>query len=52
FCSGLQAIAYWAFIKDFDVTWWAFNLYLMIHPLFFIKLLIKDNGNQKSNLSL
>ncbi|MEW4227642.1 YvaD family protein [Priestia megaterium] len=52
FCSGLQAIAYWAFIKDFDFTWWAFNLYLMVYPLFFIKLLIKDNGNQKSNLSL
>ncbi|WP_434063781.1 DUF5360 family protein [Priestia megaterium] len=21
FFSGLQAIAYWAFIKDFDLTW-------------------------------
>ncbi|MFS2173715.1 YvaD family protein [Priestia megaterium] len=50
FCSGIQAIAYWAFIKDFDLTWWAFNLYLMIYPLFFIKLLIKDNGNQESKL--
>jgi hypothetical protein len=50
FCSGIQAIAYWAFIKDFDLTWWAFNLYLMIYPLFFITLLIKDNGNQKSKL--
>ncbi|OAB47297.1 YvaD family protein [Paenibacillus antarcticus] len=40
FCSGLQAIAFWSFIKDFDITWWVFNLYLMIYPLFFIRLFI------------
>jgi len=40
FCSGLQAIAFWSFIKDFDITWWLFNLYLMIYPLFFIRLFI------------
>ncbi|MEH7200682.1 DUF5360 family protein, partial [Priestia megaterium] len=44
FCSGLQAIAYWAFIKDFNLTWWAFNLYLMVYPLLFIKLLINNRG--------
>ncbi|MNB98557.1 hypothetical protein D3C75_458130 [compost metagenome] len=37
FCSGLQAIAFWAFAMDFDMFWWSFNLYLMIYPLFFIK---------------
>ncbi|REJ25208.1 MAG: hypothetical protein C6P37_15015 [Caldibacillus debilis] len=37
FCSGLQAIAFWAFRRDFDPVWWAFNLYLMIYPLFFIR---------------
>ncbi|MFE3979985.1 MULTISPECIES: DUF5360 family protein [unclassified Priestia] len=52
FCSGLQAIAYWVFIKDFAFTWWAFNLYLMIYPLFFTKLVIKNSDNQKSNLSI
>jgi Family of unknown function (DUF5360) len=40
FCSGLQAIAFWAYSKDFDITWWAFNLYLMIYPLFFFKKFI------------
>ncbi|MED4463259.1 YvaD family protein [Metabacillus fastidiosus] len=38
FCSGLQAIAFWAFNKDFDISWWAMNLYLMIYPLFFMRL--------------
>ncbi|WP_416433811.1 DUF5360 family protein [Priestia megaterium] len=52
FLSGLQAIAYWAFIKDFDLTWWAFSLYLMIYPLFFIKLFIKDSSNQKKHFSM
>ncbi|WP_371399886.1 DUF5360 family protein [Priestia megaterium] len=51
FRSGLQAIAYWALMKDFNLTWWAFNLHLMIYPLFFIKLFIKDNSNQKKHLS-
>lgn len=46
FCSGLQAIAFWAFTKDFDVTWWLFNLYLMIYPLFFIKMFIKNHQSQ------
>ncbi|MBD8028008.1 YvaD family protein [Ureibacillus sp. Re31] len=41
FCSGLQAIAFWVFIKDFDLAWWAFNLYLMIYPLFFIRKFLK-----------
>ncbi|WP_051317224.1 YvaD family protein [Ectobacillus panaciterrae] len=43
FCSGLQAIAFWSFSKDFDITWWAFNLYLMIYPLFFIKIFTTEN---------
>ncbi|EGL18282.1 MULTISPECIES: YvaD family protein [unclassified Paenibacillus] len=37
FCSGLQAIAFWGFSGDFDAAWWAFNLYLMIYPLFFLR---------------
>ncbi|KYD26322.1 hypothetical protein B4113_1100 [Geobacillus sp. B4113_201601] len=36
----MQAIAFWAFSKDFDITWWAVNLYLMIYPLFFIRTFI------------
>ncbi|WP_106766698.1 Loki-CTERM sorting domain-containing protein [Paenibacillus faecalis] len=41
FCSGLQAIAFWAFAGDFDVFWWGFNLYLLIYPLFFLRLVMK-----------
>lgn len=40
FCSGLQAIAFWALRNDFDITWWIFNLYLLIYPLPFIYKLI------------
>lgn len=43
FCSGLQAIAFWVLQKDFDLSWWIPNLYLMIYPMFFIKYLIKNN---------
>lgn len=40
FCSGLQAIAFWVFSKNFDITLWAINLYLIIYPLFFIRTFI------------
>lgn len=42
FCSGLQAIAFWAFKGDFDVSWWAINGYLLIYPLYFIYKIIID----------
>lgn len=44
FCSGLQAIAFWAFANDFDIFWWAFNLYLLIYPLFFLKTVMTGYG--------
>ncbi|OXB93734.1 hypothetical protein B9L23_01925 [Parageobacillus galactosidasius] len=47
FCSGLQAIAFWVFRKDFDITWWAANLYLMIYPLFFIKDFIAEKNKDR-----
>ncbi|WP_366248869.1 DUF5360 family protein [Terribacillus aidingensis] len=40
FCSGLQAIAYWSFNGDFDMSWWIMNLYLLIYPIFFIVPLV------------
>lgn len=42
FCSGLQAIAFWSFRLDFDWTWWLFNLYLLLYPCFYMKLVIKQ----------
>ncbi|MCX8130497.1 MAG: YvaD family protein [Clostridia bacterium] len=41
FCSGLQAIAFWAIKQEFDPAWWIPNLFLMVYPLFFIKKLIR-----------
>ena len=46
FCSGLQAIAFWAYAGDFDIYWWGFNLYLMIYPLFFLKTVKKKKKNE------
>ena len=36
FCSGLQAIAFWSLRGDFDLVWWAPNLFLMVYPLWFL----------------
>lgn len=41
FCSGLQAIAFWAIKQDFDLAWWIPNLYLLLYPLFFIPGLVR-----------
>nr|WP_299422876.1 DUF5360 family protein [uncultured Emticicia sp.] len=41
FCSGLQAISFWIIRKDFDITWWLPNLFLVIYPLFFIHKILK-----------
>ena len=34
-CSGLMALAFWALRRDFDVTWWLPNAFLLVYPLFF-----------------
>ncbi|MGG4496398.1 YvaD family protein [Brevibacillus reuszeri] len=44
FCSGLQAIAFWAFKADFDWGWWIPNLYLLIYPLFFLPRFIGESN--------
>lgn len=33
FCSGLMAISFWAILGQFDPTWWAVNIWLMVLPL-------------------
>jgi len=42
FTSGLQAIAFWTIRLDFDVTWWLFNGFLLVYPLFYIPKFLKD----------
>lgn len=34
--SGLQAVAYWTLARDFDLTWWLPNLFLLVYPLYYI----------------
>jgi hypothetical protein len=46
FCSGLQAIAFWALRAEFDLTWWLANGYLLICPLFFIPCLLSERPEQ------
>lgn len=42
FASGLMAIAFWSIRRDFDLSWWLPNLYLMLYPVYFIIALIKQ----------
>jgi hypothetical protein len=40
--SGLQAISYWALAREFDMTWWIPNLFLLLYPLFFLPKLMRE----------
>ncbi|QYN39823.1 YvaD family protein [Pseudonocardia sp. DSM 110487] len=31
--AGLMALAYWALRGEFDITWWAPNLFLLLYPV-------------------
>lgn len=52
FCSGLQALAFWAIRSDFDWSWWLANGYLLLYPLFFIpKLLSRRIGESERRMT-
>lgn len=38
--SGLQAIAFWAVRADFEIGWWAPNLFLLVWPLPFLARMV------------
>jgi len=38
-CAGLMAIAFWAIRCDFDLFWWAANLFLLLWPVPFLACL-------------
>lgn len=38
--SGLQAIAFWAVRSDFELGWWAPNVFLLLWPLPFIARMV------------
>ena len=40
FCSGLQAVAFFALNRDFDPVWWGPNLFLLLYPLAFVRPLL------------
>lgn len=42
FVSGLQALAFWTIRLDFDITWWLFNGFLLIYPLFYIPRFLRE----------
>ncbi len=41
FCAGFMAISFWVIRQDFDPSWWAANLFLMIWPCFFLPRLAR-----------
>jgi Family of unknown function (DUF5360) len=43
-CAGLMAVAYWTVARDFDPSWWAPNLFLLVWPWFFLPGLIRAAG--------
>jgi hypothetical protein len=50
FCSGLQAIAFWALRADYDVTWWAPNVFLMVYPLYFLIPMLRGRPPARTDL--
>ena len=42
FASGLMALAFWTIRRDFDISWWLPNLYLMLYPIYYIITLSKQ----------
>lgn len=40
-CAGLMAISFWAISGDFDVSWWAPNLFLVAWPWVFLPGLMR-----------
>lgn len=44
FCSGLMALSFWTIRRDFDLSWWLPNLYLMLYPIYYILILSKQKN--------
>ncbi len=42
FSLGLMAIVFWSIRRDFDLSWWLPNLYLIVYPIYFIKKLLEE----------
>lgn len=47
FCAGLMAVSFWIMTGDFNFTWWAMNIWLVIlglSNLFFSRLATPENA--------
>lgn len=51
FCSGLQAVAFWAMRGEYDVGWWIVNIFLMAYPVVFARDLAVGFGASASRES-
>lgn len=43
--AGGMAIGYWAFLADFEISWWAPNLVLLLFPLWPLAGFIRKSNN-------
>ena len=50
--SGLQAIAFWSLHHDFDLGWWAPNLFLMLWPVPFLVRMVWNSGSEPTATEL
>jgi Family of unknown function (DUF5360) len=37
-----MALAFWTIRRDFDMSWWLPNLYLLLYPIYYIITLSKQ----------
>lgn len=47
-CSGLQAISFWIYHHDYNLTWWLPNLFLLIYPFYFIYAILNSGYESDS----
>ena len=48
-CSGLMALAFWALRRDFDVSGWLPNAFLLLYPVFFFGPVMRAWTSATSN---
>lgn len=48
-CSGLQAIAFWVLRGEFDLLWWAPNLFLLLYPLVWLPRVLASAAPRKQH---
>ena len=44
-CAGLMALSFWTLRDDYDLLWWAPNLFLLLWPIPFIAKFVTNKDN-------